>query len=155
MLKPAPIFLITNHLDLLKKRNLGIVTNHTGVLRNGTHLADTLFATPGIRIKALFGPEHGIRGNAPAGKQIPGSRDAKTGITVFSLYGDTRKPSSEMLDSVDLLIFDIQDIGARFYTYISTLYLVLESAAENRIPVLVLDRPNPIGGLYVDGPVLG
>lgn len=144
---------ISNGLDLIKNKKVGIVTNHTAILSNGVHLVDTLFNTPGIQITALFGPEHGIRGNAPAGKKIDDSRDEKTNIPVYSLYGQNRKPTKEMLAEVDFLIFDIQDIGARFYTYISTLYYVLEAGAELNIPVIVLDRPNPISGIWVDGPI--
>jgi len=145
--------LISKELNLLKGKKLGIVTNHTAILSNGTHLVDSLANIPGIQITALFGPEHGIRGDAPAGEKIESGVDAKTGIKVFSLYGKISKPTKEMLQDVDLLIFDIQDIGARFYTYISTLFKVLQAAAENNIPIIVLDRPNPINGLYVDGPI--
>lgn len=145
--------LISKEINLLKGKKLGIVTNHTAILSNGTHLVDSLANIPGIKITALFGPEHGIRGDAPAGEKIESGVDAKTGIKVFSLYGKISKPTKEMLQDVDLLIFDIQDIGARFYTYISTLFKVLQAAAENNIPIIVLDRPNPINGLYVEGPI--
>jgi uncharacterized protein YbbC (DUF1343 family) len=140
-------------MDLLKNKKLGIVTNNTAVLSNGVHLVDTLANIKGIHITALFGPEHGIRGDAPAGEKIESGTDPKTGIKVYSLYGKISKPTKEMLADIDLLIFDIQDIGARFYTYISTLYKVLQASAENNIPIIVLDRPNPIGGLYADGPI--
>lgn len=144
---------INEGLHIVKGKKLGIVTNHTAVLPNGVHLVDTLFNIKEIEITALFGPEHGIRGNAPAGKKIDDTRDERTNIPVFSLYGQNRKPTEEMLKDVDILIFDIQDIGARFYTYISTLFYVLEAGAEFNIPVIVLDRPNPIGGIWVDGPI--
>ncbi len=146
--------LIEKELDLVKGRHLGIITNHTALLSNGVHLVDTLSHLKDVKILALFGPEHGIRGKAPAGKGVSNAVDSATGIPVFSLYGKTRKPTKEMLKGIDLLIFDIQDIGARYYTYISTLYYALISAAENNLPILVLDRPNPIGGTNVDGPLV-
>jgi uncharacterized protein YbbC (DUF1343 family) len=145
--------LLSDSLHLLKNKKIGLVTNHTAVLSNGTHLADSLAAFNDFKLTALFGPEHGVRGDAPAGEKINTGVDPKTGIPVYSLYGKERKPTAEMLKEVDLLIFDIQDVGARFYTYISTLFYTLQAAAENKIPVIVLDRPNPIGGIYVDGPV--
>jgi len=145
--------LVSEHFDLIKGKSLGIVTNHTAILKNGVHLVDTLNNLPGIKIVALFGPEHGIRGDAPDGLKISDGKDQKTGIPVFSLYGKINKPTKEMLKGVDFLIFDIQDIGARFYTFISTMYYTLQAAAENNIPVIVLDRPNPIGGLKISGPV--
>lgn len=144
---------ISEGLHIVQGKRLGIVTNHTAILPNGVHIVDTLFNIKGIKITALFGPEHGIRGNAPAGKKIDDSKDEKTNIPVYSLYGQNRKPTVEMLKDVDILIFDIQDIGARFYTYISTLFYVLEAGADYNIPVIVLDRPNPIGGIWVDGPI--
>jgi len=146
--------LIKDHLDLLKGKNIGIVTNHTAVLKNGTHLVDTLNSIMDINIIALFGPEHGIRGISEAGKEIKNDVDLKTGIPVYSLYGKNKKPTEEMLKDVDLLLYDIQDIGVRFYTYISTLFYLLQAAAENNIPVIVLDRPNPIDGVTIEGPVL-
>jgi uncharacterized protein YbbC (DUF1343 family) len=146
--------LLSEYLHLLKGKNIGLVTNHTGLLANGTHLADTLITfKKDFQLTALFGPEHGIRGDAAAGEEINSKVDKRTGLTVFSLYGKERKPTKEMLTGIDLLIFDIQDVGARFYTYISTLHYVLQAGAENKIPVIVLDRPNPINGIYVDGPI--
>jgi uncharacterized protein YbbC (DUF1343 family) len=144
--------LINEFTGLILNKRLGVVTNHTGVTANGTHIVDTLHSL-GYEITALFGPEHGIRGDAPAGEKILDGVDAKTGISVFSLYGQHRKPTDEMLSNVDILIFDIQDIGARFYTYISTLFYIVQAGAEKNIPVIVLDRPNPIGGLQVEGPI--
>ena len=152
-LKTGADRLISEYLHLLKGKNIGLVTNHTGVLKNGTHLADTLVKFSEFRLVALFGPEHGIRGDAPAGDAIDSGIDNKTGVYVHSLYGQDRKPTPGMLNGIDLLIFDIQGVGVRFYTYISTLYYVMQAAAENNIPVIVLDRPNPINGVYVDGPV--
>jgi uncharacterized protein YbbC (DUF1343 family) len=145
--------LLSENLLLLEGRNIGIVTNHTAILKNGTHLVDELTKHTNIKIVALFGPEHGIRGDAPAGEHISGGIDSKTQIPVYSLYGTTKKPTKEMLRNVDLLIFDIQDVGARFYTYISTLFYTIEAANENHIPLIILDRPNPIGGVWVDGPI--
>lgn len=145
--------LLSDQFDIIKNKSVGIVTNHTGLLSNGTHLVDTLFNRDDVEIKALFGPEHGIRGDAPDGNTIKDGIDTKTGLPVYSLYGKIRKPTAEMLNGIDVLIFDIQDIGARFYTFISTMYYVIQAGAENNIPVLILDRPNPIGGLKVEGPI--
>lgn len=145
--------LLGEEFSLIKYKNVGIVTNHTALLSNGIHLVDTLHNRNDVTVKVLFGPEHGIRGDEPDGMKIKDGIDSKTGVPVYSLYGKIRKPTPEMLKDVDVLIFDIQDIGARFYTFISTMYYTLQAAAENNIPVLVLDRPNPIGGLTVDGPI--
>ncbi|GBD88366.1 hypothetical protein BMS3Abin03_02301 [bacterium BMS3Abin03] len=144
---------ITNHLDLIKGKQIGIITNQTGVLPNGTHLVDTLFNL-GYNIAAIFAPEHDFRGKLLAGESFENKVDAETGIPVYSIYGKTKKPTKESLVNLDILLFDIQDIGARFYTYISTLYYVLQAAAENNIPVVVLDRPDPLSGTNIDGPVL-
>lgn len=138
-------------LPLIRNKRIGLVTNHTGLLPDGRHLVDVLYAHPDVQLTVLFGPEHGIRGTAD--HHVPDGRDPETGLPVLSLYGKVRKPTAEMLQNVDVLIFDIQDIGARFYTYIATMKRVLEAAAEQNIPYLVLDRPNAIGGQYVDGPV--
>lgn len=146
--------LIADKFHLIEGKNIGIITNHTGILSNGEHFVDYLFSTKRVKIKALFGPEHGIRGDAPDGRKITDAIDEKTGIIVYSLYGEIRKPTKEMLKDIDILVFDIQDIGARFYTYISTLNNCLEAAAENNIKFIVCDRPNPIGGIKVDGPIL-
>lgn len=146
--------LITDKFHLIEGKNIGIITNHIGILLNGEHFVDYLFATKRVNIKALFGPEHGIRGDAPDGRKITDAIDEKTGIDVYSLYGEIRKPTKKMLKDIDILVFDIQDIGARFYTYISTLNNCLEAAAENNIKFIVCDRPNPIGGIKVDGPIL-
>jgi uncharacterized protein YbbC (DUF1343 family) len=145
--------LFSENISLLEGRNIGIVTNHTAILNDGTHLVDALVKLNNIKIIALFGPEHGIRGDVPAGEHIQGGIDPKTQIPIYSLYGATKKPTKEMLKNLDLLIFDIQDVGARFYTYISTLFYTIEAANENHIPLLVLDRPNPIGGIWVDGSI--
>ena len=138
------------YLELLKGKRVGIIANQTSLI-GSTHLVDTLISL-GISITTVFAPEHGFRGEAGAGEHIRDGKDPKTGIPVLSLYGKTKKPSAEMLSSADILVFDIQDVGARFYTYISTLHYVLEAAGENNIPVVVLDRPNP-NGHYIDGPI--
>jgi uncharacterized protein YbbC (DUF1343 family) len=151
---PGADVLIHEKLELIRGKRVGIITNQTALTRDGRHIVDVLAGLPDVRITALFAPEHGIRGDRPGGEWIPSYTDSVTGITVFSLYGKTRKPTPEMLDSVDVLLFDIQDIGARFYTYISTMGLAMEAAAEKGIPFIVLDRPNPISGAIVEGPVL-
>ncbi len=139
------------YLPQLEGKNVGVVVNHTSV-KGSEHLVDFLLAE-GIEIVKIFAPEHGFRGDASAGEKIEDGIDPKTGLPVFSLYGDTRKPTAEHLEGLDIVIFDIQDVGCRFYTYISTMHLVMEACAEHGKPVLVLDRPNPNGD-YIDGPVL-
>ena len=139
------------YLPLLEGKSIGIVANQTSVVGN-THLVDTLLAL-GIAVKSVFAPEHGFRGNASAGAKISDSEDPKTGLPIVSLYGSNYKPKAEMLEGLDVVIFDIQDVGTRFYTYISTMSYMMEACSENGIEVLVLDRPNP-NGHYVDGPVL-
>jgi len=144
--------LISENLDLLKNKNAGLIINQTSLLKNGTPLLDSLMKI-GINVKAIFSPEHGFKGQNIAGEFIEDFVEP-FGIKVYSIYGKVKKPTSEMLIDIDVLIFDIQDIGARFYTYISTLYYVIEASAENNIPLIVLDRPNPLTGLRVEGPVL-
>lgn len=139
------------YLPLLKGKSVAIFANQTSMVNN-THLVDTL-VKKGIKVVKIFGPEHGFRGTASAGEEINNAVDKNTGIPVISLYGDHKKPTPEDLKNVDILIFDIQDIGVRFYTYISSLQYYLEAALENHKPLLILDRPNP-NGFYVDGPVL-
>lgn len=139
------------YLDLLKEKNVAVVTNHTGMIGD-VHLVDTLMLL-NINIKKIFSPEHGFRGTADEGAVINDDVDAKTGLKLVSLYGNNKKPTAEQLSDVDVVLFDLQDVGTRFYTYISTLTYVMEAAAENDVPVIVLDRPNP-NGFYVDGPVL-
>jgi uncharacterized protein YbbC (DUF1343 family) len=134
-------------------KRVGLVTNHTGRVRD-EHLADVLSRAPNVKLTAIFAPEHGFRGTAEAGAKVRDGVDAKTGVRVFSLYGASRKPTARMLRDVDVLVFDIQDIGVRFYTYISTMGLAMQAAAAARIPFVVLDRPNPLGGDYVSGFVL-
>ena len=138
----------------LRGRTIGIVTNPSGVLSTGEALVDAVHRNAGIRVKALFGPEHGIRGAVSAGEHVDSSTDERTGLPVYSLYGATRHPSAQMLDGIDVIVFDIQDVGARPYTYVSTMAYVMESAKQYGKEVWVLDRPNPIGGLAIDGPIL-
>lgn len=142
---------MTDYLPLLSGKRVALVVNQTSRIGN-THLVDTLLAR-GIEVVALFAPEHGIRGQADAGEKIADSTDPQTGIPIISLYGRHRQPTPDDLDKIDIVVFDIQDVGVRFYTYISTLHLVMEACARNGKPLLVLDRPNP-NGHYVAGPVL-
>lgn len=146
--------LVSNHKDLLKGKRVGLITNPTGVDQNLKSSVDILFEDKDINLTALYGPEHGVRGNAEAGSKIESYTDPKTGLTVYSLYGKTRKPTEEMLKNVDVLLFDIQDVGVTYYTYIWSLYYVMEAAKEYGKEVIVLDRPNPLGGQLVDGPVI-
>lgn len=139
------------YLPMLQKKRVGLVVNHTSVKGN-THLVDFLKSEK-IIVKRIFAPEHGFRGEASAGEEIKGGIDKRTGIQVVSLYGKNKKPTEKNLKDLDVIIFDIQDVGCRFYTYISTLHLVIEACIENNIPLLILDRPNPNGD-YVAGPVL-
>ncbi|MBK7130459.1 MAG: DUF1343 domain-containing protein [Crocinitomicaceae bacterium] len=139
------------YFELLRGKKVGVVGNQSSML-NETHLVDTLLKS-GISVIKVFSPEHGFRGDADAGEKVESGVDAITGIPVISLYGKNKKPTPEQLADIDILVFDIQDVGARFYTYISTLHYVMEAAAENSKPIIVLDRPNP-NGHYVDGPVL-
>ena len=127
------------------------MTNPTGVDHNLRSTVDILFNAPGVKLVALYGPEHGVRGEFTAGALVQGEIDPATGLPVYSLYGKTRKPTAEMLQGIDVLVYDIQDIGSRSYTFISTLGLVMLAAAENNIPVVVLDRPNPLGGIRMEG----
>lgn len=139
------------NFKLLEGKNVGLITNATGVDNNLKSTIDILYEAPNVKLVALYGPEHGVRGNIYAGGTVNNEIDEKTGISVFSLYGKTRKPTSEMLKGVDVLVYDIQDIGCRSYTYISTLGLAMEAAAENNIEFIVLDRPNPLGGEKIEG----
>ncbi len=145
--------LIRSNFDILKGKRVGLVTNPTGVDSNLRSTVDILFNAPEVNLVALYGPEHGVRGEFTAGEYVETETDPSTGLPVYSLYGKTRKPSPEMLKGIDILIYDIQDIGSRSYTFISTLGLLMEAAAENGIPVVVLDRPNPLGGIRMEGAV--
>jgi uncharacterized protein YbbC (DUF1343 family) len=139
------------YLPLLKGKKVAIVANHTSLI-NSTHLVDSLLNS-GINIVKVFCPEHGFRGNEDAGKKIRNTKDPVSGLPIISLYGRKYKPSRKDLKKVDIVIFDIQDVGVRFYTYISTMTYVMEACAEHNIPMIILDRPNP-NGFYVDGPLL-
>ena len=130
---------------------VGLVTNQTGQDRAGHSTIDVLFKAPGVKLTVLFSPEHGIRGLAD--EKVSDTKDEKTGLPIFSLYGETRRPKPDQLKELDAVVFDIQDVGARFYTYITTLGYVMEEAAKAKVPVVVLDRPNPINGLDVEGPL--
>lgn len=138
------------YLPLLEGKRVALVVNQTSVINN-THLVDTLVSR-GVNVVKVMAPEHGFRGEAPDGAKINDAKDEKTGLPIISIYGRTKKPTPEMLDDVDVLIFDIQDVGVRFYTFISTMHYVMEAAAENNKEVIILDRPNP-NGMYIDGPV--
>jgi uncharacterized protein YbbC (DUF1343 family) len=144
------------YFSLLKNKNVAVVANQTSVIfkekRGFTHLVDSLISS-GTNIKKVFSPEHGFRGMADASEKVADSKDIKTGLPIVSLYGKNKKPSPEQLKDIDIVVFDIQDVGVRFYTYISTLHYVMEACAEAGIPIIVLDRPNP-NGHYVDGPTL-
>ncbi|HEX6847142.1 MAG TPA: DUF1343 domain-containing protein [Chitinophagaceae bacterium] len=142
---------INVYLPFLKGKKVGIFANHTSLVGN-SHLVDTLKKL-GVDIRVIFGPEHGFRGNVPDGVKIMDYKDERTGVLVVSLYGNKRRPTADDIKGVDILIFDIQDVGTRFYTYISSMQEFLECALENHKPLLILDRPNP-NGFYVDGPVL-
>jgi len=146
--------LFSENLNLISGKKVGVVCNHTSLLADRKHLVDALIEQKDVTVKTIFTPEHGFKGSSEAGEKVEYKNNLYKNIPIISLYGKDRKPSKENLKDVDVLIFDIQDIGARFYTYISTMYYVLESSGENNIPVIILDRPNPIGGNYVDGPVL-
>ena len=139
------------YLPLLKGKTIALVVNQTSLIGN-THLVDSLISL-GVKIKTIFAPEHGFRGDHSAGAKVSSAIDQKTGIAITSLYGKSRKPSQEQLSGIEAVVFDIQDVGVRFYTYISTMHYVMEACAEKKIPMIVLDRPNP-NGYYVDGPVL-
>jgi uncharacterized protein YbbC (DUF1343 family) len=140
------------YLPLLKDKKVGIITNQTGILSDKTHLVDFLLDKK-INVQKIYAPEHGFRGTADAGELIKDGKDTKTGLPIISLYGNNKKPKPEQLAGIDVMVFDLQDVGARFYTYISSLHYIMEACAENNIPLIVLDRPNPNGSI-VDGPIL-
>jgi uncharacterized protein YbbC (DUF1343 family) len=145
--------LVANDFSILKGKRVGLITNPTAVDRNLNSATDILYNAPEVNLVALYGPEHGVRGEFGAGDLIGTTVDPLTGLPVYSLYGATRKPTPEMLAGIDVLVYDIQDIGSRSYTYISTLGLAMEAAAENNKEFVVLDRPNPLGGNLMEGPV--
>lgn len=144
--------LISEYSYLLNNKKIGVVFNQTSLLSNGTHLLDTLSIL--YNVVSVFSPEHGLKGNIEAGKKFFDSKNSSSKIKFHSLYGTVKKPTKEMLKGIDLLIYDLQDIGVRYYTYISTLFYVLEAAAENKIPIIILDRPNPLNGYKIEGPIL-
>ena len=154
VIRPGIEVLISDSLHLVSGKRVGLVTNHTGIDRTGRTDIDILADHPDVDLVALYSPEHGIRGEERAGAAIESGMDEQTGLPIHSLYGETRKPTPAMLANVDVLVFDMQDVGARYYTYVSTMALAMEAAGENGIPFLVLDRPNPIRGDVVQGNVL-
>jgi uncharacterized protein YbbC (DUF1343 family) len=146
--------LIGRQFDVLRGKRVGLITNPTGVDSRMNSTIDVLFAAPGVKLVALFGPEHGVRGDYAAGDNVDTYADARTGLPVHSLYGKARKPTQEMLAGIDVLVYDIQDNGCRSYTYISTMGLAMEAAAEAKIPFVVLDRPDPLGGNRIEGNIV-
>lgn len=146
--------LLDEEKELIEGKLVGLITNPTGVDQDLNSIVDRLHNDEDVDLTALYGPEHGVRGSAQAGEYVEFYTDEETGLPVYSLYGSTRKPTAEMLENIDVLLFDIQDVGTRFYTYIYTMAYAMEAAQENDIPFIVLDRPNPIGGDKVEGPVL-
>jgi uncharacterized protein YbbC (DUF1343 family) len=136
---------------LVKDKNIALVANQTSIIGQ-THLVDTMLRL-GLKVAKIFSPEHGFRGAASAGEKVSDDVDSATGISLVSLYGNNKKPTAEALQGIDIMIFDLQDVGVRFYTYISTMHYVMQACAEQKIPLIILDRPNP-NGFYVDGPVL-
>ncbi len=156
----APAVPVLTGIDVLRAENfaslkglrVGLLTNHTGLARDGVPTIDLLAKAPGVTLVSLFSPEHGIRGILDAA--VPSSKDEKTGLPIHSLYGQTQRPTAQMLEGIDTVVIDLQDIGARFYTYMTTMANVMEEAAPRKIKVVVLDRPNPIGGVEVEGPAL-
>lgn len=151
VVKPGVEVLRDRGFEGLVGKKVGLVTNPSGVDRNLKSTIDILFEAPGVELVALYGPEHGVRGDMYAGDKVCDSKDAVTGLPVYSIYGKTRKPTPEMLEGIDVMVYDIQDVGARSYTFISSLGLVMEACAAKGIEVMVLDRPNPLGGNKVEG----
>ena len=149
--KPGVEVLRDNDFKQLAGKRVGLITNPTGVDNNLKSTVDILHEAKGVELVALFGPEHGVRGNVHAGDEFGNTTDPATGVKVFSIYGKTKKPTKEMLSGIDALVYDIQDIGCRSFTFVSTLGLALDACAENDIEFVVLDRPNPLGGNRVEG----
>ena len=141
-----------SYKEILGQKNIGIVAHQASLVNSKTHLIDTLLSLK-VNIKKVFAPEHGFRGDADAGEHVVDQKDPKTGLPILSLYGNNKKPSKESLEGISIMLFDLQDVGVRFYTYLSTLHYVMEACAENGIPLIILDRPNP-NAHYTDGPVL-
>ncbi len=151
VVKPGIEVLQDRGFEGLKGKRVGLVTNPSGVDRYLNSTVDILYNAPGVELVALYGPEHGVRGDVYAGGKVTDTKDAATGLPVYSLYGSTRKPTPQMLEGIDVMVYDIQDVGARSYTFISTLGLVMEACAAEGIEVMVLDRPNPLGGNKIEG----
>jgi len=150
---PGAEVLLRDSLHLVRGKRVGLITNHTAVTRDGRSVIDLLYASPDVELVALFGPEHGLRGDVDGGARIANGRDPKTGLPVYSLYGRTERPTAAMLQGIDVLLFDIQDIGARPYTYVWTMAMAMEEAARRNVPFVVLDRPNPITA-RAEGPLM-
>lgn len=146
--------LVEQNFSTLKGKQVGLITNHTGVDSRGQSTADLLAQAQGVKLVALFSPEHGIRGSQEAGQLVRDQVDTHLNLPVYSLYGSVQKPTPSMLNAVDVLLVDLQDVGARYYTYLTTMGMAMEAAAERGIPFMVLDRPNPAGGTVVEGQVL-
>ena len=151
--KPGLEVLIDEQIDAVAGKRVGLITNHSAVTSDTTHILDALLAA-GVNVTALFAPEHGIRGDIADGDAVASGKDARTGITEHSIYGGAGRPTPEMLEDVDVLIYDLQDIGARYYTFMSTMTNCMQAAAETGKQFIVLDRPNPVTGVTVDGQVL-
>lgn len=143
-----------SNFALLKNKNIGLVINHTSVNRQNSHILNLIYPINDIKIKKIFTPEHGLKGKLSAGEHVNSGIDKLTGIEFISLYGKNKKPTSNDLNDIELMVFDIQDIGSRYYTYVSTLTYILDACADNNISVLILDRPNPLNGIIIDGPIL-
>lgn len=139
--------------SILKGKRVGLITNQTGRDAAGRSTIDVLYHAPGVSLKAIFSPEHGLSGETPAGRAVASSQDPETGLPVYSLYGKSPRPTPEMLAGLDALVFDIQDAGTRFYTFLTTMAMAQEAAAQAGIPFIVLDRPNPLGGEVIEGPL--
>ncbi len=154
LVKPGIDVLLEKRLDLIKGKRVGLITNQTGITSRFKSTIDALNELPDVDLVALFGPEHGVRGDIEGGKTISHYRDKNTGIMVYSVYGDTRRPKPEMLKNIDVLLYDIQNFGLRAYTYISSMAYAMEAAHNANIQFIVLDRPNPLGGTRVEGNVL-
>lgn len=154
LVKPGIEVFLKKYVHQYKGKRIGLITNPTGVDSQLRSTADLLHQHPDIKITALYGPEHGIRGDIFAGDHVETGVDEKTGIPIFSLYGKTRRPTPEMLENIDVFLFDIQDVGARYYTFVYSMAYAMEAAREKGIEFVILDRPNPITGNMIDGPIL-
>ena len=154
VVRPGIDVLLTDSIHLVQGLRVGLITNQTGIGADGVPSIDRLSDHPGVQLVALFSPEHGIRGTVEAGVDVADQVDVRTGLPIHSLFGATLKPTPSMLDGIEVLLFDIQDVGARYYTYIYTMALAMEAAGEASIPFIVLDRPNPVGGRQVQGNIL-